>query len=132
MRDTELDEIERLAKAATPGPWASQKWRGEDRGIGIIAECEDVPTGGTPTRGIVAWVGQWFRSKAQVIADAAYVARMNPTTILALVAEVRTARVLREAVEWLWRVDNQDEAHEAQAAVSAALAAYRAATGGEG
>lgn len=42
----------------TPGPWETQERDDRERGIAVIAVHPWVPSGGTPTRGMVAWVGQ--------------------------------------------------------------------------
>ena len=42
----------------TPGPWKPQDRDKYERGIAIVAVIPEVPQGGTPTRGMVAWVGQ--------------------------------------------------------------------------
>ncbi len=67
---TDLDELERLLKAATPGPWVAQR-DGGGRGGG--------------------WWSLRFGSEAQAVAwkvctsqDAAFIAAANPQAILAL------------------------------------------------
>jgi hypothetical protein len=72
---TDLDELERLAKAATPGPW---EYREAD---GSAAVCH---------RG--GWVEAILPGSPQENSDAAYCAAANPATILALTAEVRRLR----------------------------------------
>lgn len=93
MTDSELDDIERKAKAATPGPWEAPDhpesvvdvWTAEPlRAIDDRAAKEwDHPTAITPSiRGC----------------DGAFIAAANPQAVLALVAEVRQLRALRAAL----------------------------------
>jgi hypothetical protein len=42
----------------TPGPWETQERDKRERGFAVIAVHPHIPTGETPTRGMVAWVGQ--------------------------------------------------------------------------
>lgn len=45
----------------TPGPWYSEDvifHSPEEHGVAVIARYADVPIGGTPTRGMIAWVHQ--------------------------------------------------------------------------
>ncbi len=66
----DLDELERLAKAATPGPWHSTR-------LGDVSpEDEHDPLICEPMSD----------------ADAAFIASANPSTILALITEVRALR----------------------------------------
>lgn len=85
-----LAEIEAAARAATPGPWiAAEQTHGEWFGIQSRAFA----------------LGTAFDAS-----DAAHIAAASPDTVLALVAEVREARAMRERVEALadeWR--NADE-----------------------
>jgi hypothetical protein len=80
-------DLERLAKAATPGPWfrghndngAAQGemsvWPDERMNGALIAECG----------GKMPWEG-WFEQPAK---DAAFIAAANPAAILELVAAAR-------------------------------------------
>lgn len=45
-------------KNHTPGPWEIQERDDRERGIAVIATIPEVPEGATPTRGMVAWIGQ--------------------------------------------------------------------------
>ena len=64
-----IDELERLALAATPGPWVSDRgWVESDSGVGVVEGYDSVPC---------------------EEADADFIAAANPATILALIAIVR-------------------------------------------
>ena len=91
MTKRELDELEKLARAATPGPWANvvhstqngtvrNKYtvstaKGE-RGAGMIADCEFVMMPLVASR------------RAQ---NAAFIAAAHPATVLALIKLARGA-----------------------------------------
>jgi hypothetical protein len=72
---TRLDELERLARAATPGPWSAEsQFRVKHR------------------RGYRAWddVAQTMTSD-----DSAYIAALSPEVVLALIDVVRAADEMR-------------------------------------
>jgi hypothetical protein len=78
----DLDELERLAKAATPGPWThGQPIPGHRRFIvanlypWMVYPADNAPSHGTS-------VGD----------DVAFIAATNPSTVLALTTELRSAR----------------------------------------
>ena len=88
---TNPDELERLARAATPGPW-------EQTGSSVCNWHD----------GTYELEVQVFRQEdglAQVRADAAFIAAANPATILALLSanrEMRTATPdLTAVIAWL-------------------------------
>lgn len=85
----DLDKIEALAKAATPGPWRGDRFDGTVK-YDIVAG--DYPNGQYTTviRGDSEGLFGFFKSE-----DSDFVMAANPSTILALVAEVRR---LREAL----------------------------------
>jgi hypothetical protein len=72
-----LDELERLAKAATPGPWC-------DRGFGSIQ-----PESGGSLVAVTVTKGGCL---PDYVENSALIAAANPTAILELVAEVRALR----------------------------------------
>lgn len=72
-----LDLLEELARAATPGGWTHL---GEARGTAVCAADGSV----TICRSVTA--------ANQCRADAAFIAAANPSTILALVEELRASR----------------------------------------
>lgn len=87
----DLDELERLAKAATPGPWEASS-----------DEPGDVVIWG-PREEWLANIGNWARQHEEIdpdraarqyvelrdAADAAFIAAANPQTVLALVERLR-------------------------------------------
>ena len=81
MTDTELNEIEAKAKAATPGPWA---WNG----LSVEANDFDLCS-------CTDWHSPINRNGT---ANAAYIAVANPAAILELIAELRQVRKERD---WL-------------------------------
>lgn len=81
-----LDALEKLAKAATPGPWWHYRNKLRPNFGGIINEVQC--RGKCP---IVKWSGfdDSDRSEKKHSANAAYIAAANPSAILALIGEVR-------------------------------------------
>ena len=70
--------------AHTPGPWEYQPYESSDDGFGVIAVRDDIPRGGTPTRGLVAWVHRRnFEPKSVSEANARLIAA-SPTLLAAL------------------------------------------------
>jgi len=78
---TDIDELERLAEAATPGPWC-------DRGFGGIQ-----PESGGSLVAVTVTKGGCL---PDYVENSAYIAAANPTAILELVAEVRRLRDYEE------------------------------------
>jgi hypothetical protein len=99
MTPTLLDDLEALAKAATPGPWVvelDQYDKDEDEpfvmGVyGPVMEGESARYNGRP-RIIETDCGHY----PPEIHDAAFIAAANPAAILSLVAEVRRLRLSDE------------------------------------
>lgn len=85
-----LDEIERLARAATPGPWFydsySRIWQSSAHEVDEALAFVPVECGDTAT--------------TQGKHDAAYIAAVHPQAILDLIARVRE---LEEMLTWLNR-----------------------------
>jgi hypothetical protein len=85
-----LDELEKLARAATPGPWTSDVWIETDgngwRATGPHHEAEAHDHGSEP--------GSPDEQAAQ--ADARFIAACDPTTVLALLAVAKAAREIIE------------------------------------
>lgn len=76
-----LDELERLAKAATPGPWKQHKF------IGIHSPYVYKAHGS---------MGQIARTmRLSTDADASFIAAANPATVLALVEALQAAQAMR-------------------------------------
>lgn len=92
MTNTELDELESKAKAATPGPW-------QHPGRALVASrmSEDQPL-------VCNCISQKF---AQAPKDATYIAAANPAVILELIAELQQARKERD---WLAKNLERSEA----------------------
>ena len=75
---TDIDKLEALAKAATPGPWRSESCGVDDCWCEVV-NCDAREEGVS---------GSGALSKC----DARYIAEANPATVLALIAEVRALR----------------------------------------
>lgn len=88
-----LNELKRLAKAATPGPW--------------INNCNTVYDDG-PFGGVTIAKAQTKRSREQDDNNAAFIAGSNPALILALVGIAEAAEIVTRR----WRSDNRDWGHE--------------------
>ena len=71
MDDPQLDLLDALASAATPGPWVAE----ED---GVVSSTNGLPIVGR----------RWMLMDR----DAAYIAAANPAIVLGLIAEVRRRR----------------------------------------
>lgn len=82
----DIDELERLALAATPGPW----WQNPDAGNQVC--LGDV--NGIDICFVAGPGDDWSE------ANQAFIAAANPAVILGLVAEVRRLRAAKEWAEW--------------------------------
>ena len=80
LTPTKLDELERLAKAATPGPW--HQWEKE----WIVGPIPSSDPEEDANEGVAYTVGD------RQSEDAAHIAAANPQTILTLIAEIRRLR----------------------------------------
>jgi hypothetical protein len=86
----DLDELGRLAQAASPGPWRS--WiEGRDHfaGDAFVSTDDDNPENDAPdlypkltSVGLAEWNQNWH-------ADQDYIAAANPKTVLELIAKIR-------------------------------------------
>lgn len=92
---TDLDKLEALAKAATPGPWFQCGLPWFDAGSGVLAGSPD-PHIGMMIVDTEAWDGEreefaehYDGEVASSDADAAFIAAANPATILDLIASAR-------------------------------------------
>ncbi len=111
--DAKLAELERLAKAATPGPWRRGGWSGRclldhvHRG----ASVKESPCVHTPrfNEGLTSHVATAERPGGMVVDsdydgvlcapdDAAFIAAADPTTVLALVAELKALRAMGDKI----------------------------------
>lgn len=75
MTDSELKELEAVARAATPGPW-----KRDCRAIDSVERGESVASADSEN-------------------DAAYIAAADPATMLSLIGDVREAR--KVSCEWI-------------------------------
>lgn len=97
----DLDELERLEKAAKAAPWwTNAKYSGQELGCSIIAARTDCgPLPGNPTRGQVAFVTAMLNTEArQCEATAAFIAELR-NAAPALIS------LAREALEMRARMD---------------------------
>ena len=76
-----LDELERLAKEATPGPWISCLYRGRPKMHLVLSGDENT--------GI--WVAQCRHLPSHDERNATFIAAMDPTTVGQLLRVVRAA-----------------------------------------
>lgn len=91
MTDIDLDKLEALADAATPGPWIYRDMRPNTYGPAFVdsvdvrnlAICGDA-VGRSETHGFCLQVDSEVR-----MANAAFIAAANPATILDLIASAR-------------------------------------------
>ncbi len=100
-----LDEIERLARAATPGEWSVGTLRPRSCGMewvsspdmSHIADCSEAVA-------LTEWGLCGRVEPEQIEANAAYIAAANPAAILALIARLRAAEAgigeLRAVLFW--------------------------------
>ena len=77
----DLDELERLAKAAPPGPWTAEYWcDGSEGGVDVSPSHYVDLKGGDGDLDDFIYLSE---------ADAAFVAAATPQTVLALIARLR-------------------------------------------
>lgn len=83
----DLDALEKVAQEATPGPWRHEiePYSGIEA---VIVAADDLGLG--PGLEVIATVGE------AISADGEHIAAFNPETALALIAEVRKQKGLRE------------------------------------
>jgi hypothetical protein len=85
MGDTiDLDKLERLARAATPGPW---KWREECGSVSLDRVVSDDERGIGEHVAFAAPCG--YENSSIIIEDAAVIAAASPDAVLAMIARVR-------------------------------------------
>ena len=102
---TNAQELEKLAKAATPGPWfqCGSPWFSD--GSGVLAGSPD-PHVGVLIVDTENWTGAreeaadgYAGQLADPDADAAFIAAANPAAILSLLSDLRAAREQAKAAE---------------------------------
>lgn len=88
----ELEKLEALAKAATPGPWAweSVNEKGNDWCVGVIVDANDQPVSGRVV-GDEDGAVDVFVCSGDGLHNAAHIAAANPAVVLRLTAQVREA-----------------------------------------
>lgn len=88
----DIDALERLARAATPGPWEHYRNKLRPNFGGMINEVQ--PSTARSREAIVQWSGfdNGHRSEKKHAANAAFIAAANPQTMLALCAALRAER----------------------------------------
>lgn len=88
MTTLDLDKLEAIAAAATPGPWreGADPWNGKPL---FVSDALD--GNGNPTSIIRAPSPEWGEEGGFeiTIADSAYIAAANPETVLKLIRRVR-------------------------------------------
>lgn len=82
----DLDTIERLARAATPGPWPIAMTSADNRDMGHARGPEH------PRPDRMSW-------HPQTEIDAAYIAAVSPDVVLEMVARLRKAEAVCKAIE---------------------------------
>jgi hypothetical protein len=87
LSDEQLQDLERLAKVATPGPWSTDGERSEDDTYWVSGPEAVGPYDDTP-----------LCAESRTPADAALVATMR-NALPSLLAEVRAARLAQPVVE---------------------------------
>ena len=108
-----IDELEKLAKGATPGTWHYDKTKElcDSSGKGMLACCE-------------------YSYDILDKQNAQYIASANPEAMLKLIAELRALRNVATAVnQMLLTVD--DEGYLPRFGIDEALAEWRKLGGGE-
>ena len=81
MNAEELNRLEALARAATPGPWRAASADEAGGALVLVHGDGDSIAGFDP-------VGPWI-SEEQAKADLQFAAELNPSTVLRLIAECR-------------------------------------------
>lgn len=109
----DLDRIEGLAKAATPGPWQHGYWSGQchkkhtHHGPSGPDPCVYDYTVSSGANGVassterVDVLGSDYDGMAAKEADLAYIAALDPTTVTAMITRIREVEgALTEIADW--------------------------------
>lgn len=83
---TDLDELERLAKSATPGPWTASQTYPPD---GYAIHAAGIPW---QLAYVSSTLGANTSHEWPIEANASHIAAANPATVLALIADLRATR----------------------------------------
>lgn len=127
MSDVDLDHIEALAAAATPGPWEAHHrenldWLSESD---LVESSDHQP--GSKVVFSVEDQERWFSScwpHRNASADAAFIAAVDPATIRRLVARVREAQAEVERLRGLFSATYAGLRERAEAAEARVAAEY--------
>lgn len=103
----DIDEIETLARLATPGPWAIDSDSVNKYDRLYVAKGS---TGDLQGRVLEVFANCLVTSDEERYVNAAFIAAANPATILALIAEVRALRADAERYRWLRQQPNDTTA----------------------
>lgn len=87
MTSDRLEELRRIAEAATPGPWAVNPFR---------ATVDEMPSM-LPICGLLWPTDQ--RTEEQTLANATHIATFDPTTVIAILDEIERLRRLQQKVQ---------------------------------
>jgi hypothetical protein len=107
----DIDALEALAKAATPGPWTVDEECLTDRGCLYVAKGKP---GDLRGRVLEVFKNCLVRD-AQRASNADFIAAANPDAILVLIAEVRALR--EDAERYRWSIAYEDNTETLLAAV---------------
>lgn len=97
----DLDKLEALARAATPGPWTL---RVHTHTRNVPRDNDDFTISGASGGAVAIEPPKW---NPNVAADAQYIAAAHPDVILALIARVREVEAERDAADYLAQVAEQ-------------------------
>lgn len=86
MTSDRLEELRRIAEAATPGPWAVNPFK---------ATVDEMPSM-LPICGLLWPTDQ--RTEEQTLANATHIATFDPTTVIAILDEIERLRREREVL----------------------------------
>lgn len=134
---TELEKLEALAKAATPGPWAYEP-HGDtmEYGVGVLMDENDNQVSGYQESGVMTVV-ESVAVEVNGQSNAAFIAAANPQAILTLIQEKRemeeALKRMRIALEGLAECDGRSTTLEHANSVIAGMgkAAIRALIPGD-
>ncbi len=90
-----LEELRRVCKFATPGPWMSRRWNDDQHiveldGVDVTGWRKDFPVA------YIAKIGGWGYSGTYN--NGAFISTFNPSQVLELLDEIEW---LREEVKWV-------------------------------
>ena len=89
MTPEELNVLEELARAATPGPWESELGNGQLYRIVYDAKIGDDEYFSGSLRTFLGWPDNFNQCAQFTECDARYIAKSNPDTVLRMIAYIR-------------------------------------------